>query len=103
MTDLNLNLFKLEQVLSIESPGLITSCHFTSCGKLGVATLTGGPTPLIAISLQEDFKIYWISWFQDSHMAPVTFCFSSKGTRISSTTLFTNSLHKLQVYFQNHF
>ena len=80
MTDLNFNLFKLEQVLSLESPGLITSCHFTSCGKLGVATLTGGPTPLIAISLQEDFKIYWISWFQDSHMAPVTFCFSSKGT-----------------------
>ena len=79
MTDLNLNLFKLEQVLSLESPGgSITSCQITSCGKLGVASLSGGPTPLIAFTIQEEFKIQWISWFQDCLFNPLIFCFSTQ-------------------------
>ena len=78
MTDLNVNLFKLEQVLSVESPSSIRCCQLTSCGKLGVATLSKGHTPLIAFTLEDELKIHWISWFQDTALTPLIFCFSNQ-------------------------
>ena len=78
MTDLNVNLFKLEQVLSVESPSSIKKFELTSCGNLGVAALSKGHTPLIAFTFENELKIHWISWFQDTALTPLIFCFSNQ-------------------------
>ena len=77
MTDLSPTLFQLEQVLSFEQT--ISSCHLTSCGKLGVAIVKNDHAHLVVFLLgQDEVKTHWVSWFNDPLLVPQTLCFSSQ-------------------------
>ena len=77
MTDLSPTLFQLEQVLSFEQT--ISSCHLTSCGKLGVAIVKSDHAHLIVFLLgQDEVKTHWVSWFNDPLLVPQTLCFSTQ-------------------------
>ena len=80
MSELNPNLFQLDQVISTEDKIL----HLTSCpGKLqSVAIIKNSANYyLILISLtqnQDIFKTQWLSWFSDPLLIPQTLCFSTQ-------------------------
>ena len=77
MTDLSPTLFQLEQVLSFEQT--ISSCHLTSCGKLGVAIVKNEHAHLVVFLLgQDEVKTHWVSWFNDPLLVPQTLCFSTQ-------------------------